>query len=334
MKETLKEKYNLKAERMVNAFGYEAFIYRSIVYCIVPIGNLEQEELYEIKYLSDFMIQKGDIRVGSLLLTTDGELSTILNNEEVVVIRCPVLNHRITNSLGYELARFHKRGRTFPYQVSKVNRIGQWKYLWEKRVDQMELFWKEKVNQHPDNHFETLFVESFPYYIGLSENAIQYLVDTEIDEPPTAIDSATICHHRFTENTWNKDSFTKLPTDWVFDHYTRDLAEFIRDQYVSGQSKQNAQIVHFLREYERVNPLSPFSWRLIYARLLFPLHYFECIEGYYMTDSDIQREKQLHRLESILTHSSENEHFLATFLSNVGVDKKRVNIPSIDWLQK
>jgi len=334
MRETLLEQYKLKVDRFVKVFGYEGIIYRNIVYCIVPISYLEQEELFEIKHLSEYMIQKGDIRVGSILPTTDGKLSTIINDEEAVIIRCPVYSHRVSNSLGYELARFHKRGRSFPYQVKKVNRIGQWKFLWEKRLDQMELFWKEKVKQHPQNEFETLFVEAFPYYIGLTENAIQYLVDTEIDETPTAIDSATVCHHRFTENSWDRNSYTKLPTDWVFDHYTRDLAEFIRDQYVNGETRQNGQIVHFLKEYERITPLSAFSWRLLYARLLFPLHFFECIEEFYMTGSEMQMERHCKRLESILKHSSEHERFLATFLSSAGVKEKRLTIPTISWLQK
>ncbi len=333
MKDTLFEQYKLKVDRSVKAFGYDAIIYRNIVYCIVPTPNLEQEELFELKHLSDFIIQKGDIRVGSILPTTDGKLSTIMNDEQVVIIRCPVYSHRVTNTLGYELARFHKRGRSFPYQVNRVNRIGQWKFLWEKRLDQMELFWKEKVKQHPENRFETLFVEAFPYYIGLTENAIQYLVDTEMDETPSAIDSATICHHRFTENSWDKESFTKLPTEWVFDHYTRDLAEFIRDQYARGDRGRNGQIIHFLKEYERVSPLSPFSWRLLYARLLFPLHFFECVEGYYMTGSETKKERQVQRLESLLNQSSDHERFLATFLSSVGVDEKRLTIPNIGWLQ-
>ncbi|MDR4889420.1 spore coat protein YutH [Fredinandcohnia sp. QZ13] len=333
MKDILNERYKIKVDRFIKAFGYDAIIYRNIIYCIVPIPYVEQEELYEIKHLSDYMIQKGDIRVGSILPTTDGNLSTTIHDEEVVLIRIPVYSHRITNTVGYELARFHNRGRSFPYRVNKVNRIGQWKFLWERRLDQMELFWKEKVKQHPQNRFESLFVEAFPYYIGLTENAIQYLVDTEMDETPSAIDSATICHHRFSEMAWDKESFTKLPTDWVFDHCTRDLAEFIRDQYASGETRQNGQILHFMKEYERVSPLSPFSWRLLYARLLFPLHFFECIEGYYMTESENKKEIQLQRLDSMLKHSSDHERFLATFLSNVGVERKRLTIPNISWLQ-
>src|SRR5690606_15321400 len=139
---------------------------------------------------------------------------------------------------------------------------------------------------------------------------------------------------RFTELSWDNASFTKLPIEWVFDHYTRDLAEFIRDQYASGEKGQNGQIVHFLKEYERLSPLSPFSWRLLYARLLFPLHFIECIEGYYMTGSEHKKEQQLKRLEVMLNHSSDHEHFLATFLSSVGVDEKRLTIPNIGWLKK
>ncbi|WP_449537437.1 spore coat putative kinase YutH [Ferdinandcohnia sp. Marseille-Q9671] len=332
MRDTLFEQYKIRAERQVQAFGHEAIIYRNILYCIVPISDLEQEELYEIKQLSDYMIHKGDVRVGSIVPTTDGKLTTMVNEQEVAIIRFPLFSHRITNSLGYELARFHKRGRSFPYQVNNLKRIGHWKHLWEKRLDQMELFWKEKVKQHPDNYFEKLFVDAFPYYIGLTENAVQYLVDTELDVVPSPVDSATVCHHRFTNTSWDKDTFTKLPTDWVFDHHTRDLAEFIREQFLNGDSRD--QITSFMSEYERVTPLSLFSWRILYARLMFPVHFFECIEGYYMTESARKKEIQLKKLESILKESDKNEKFLASFFSTLGVNQKRVIIPNISWLQK
>ncbi|MFT4412951.1 spore coat putative kinase YutH [Fredinandcohnia humi] len=334
MKKFLFDHYNLKIDRTVSLFGYQGIIYRNILYCIVPVANWEPEEIFEIKQMSDYMIQRGDIRVGSILPTTSGQLTCRLDQLDVVLVRCPVHSSRGHEQIGKELARFHKRGRSFPYQVSKVSRIGQWKYLWEQRVDQMELFWKEKVKSHPETRFEEMFIEAFPYYIGLTENAIQYLVDTELDEYPAPIDSATICHHRYTELTWDKQYFVKFPTDWVYDHFTRDLAEYIRDQYINGENQINDQIIRFMEEYERGNPLSPFSWRLLYARLLFPLHFFECVEGYYVTDSVEKKQKLEQRLASILKHSSENERFLASFFQNIGVDKRRAKVPGINWLSR
>ncbi|MCH1625538.1 spore coat putative kinase YutH [Ferdinandcohnia quinoae] len=334
MKEALYENYNLRIDKTINFFGFEGFFYRNILYCIVPNSNLELEEIFELKQMSDYLIQNGDIRVASILPTTSGQLISTINEQNSIVVRCPVHDRRTSESIGKELARFHKKGRSFPYRVTRLSRIGQWKYLWEKRLDQMEMFWKEKVRQHPENSFERLFVEAFPYYIGLTENAIQYLVDTELDEYPAPIDSATICHHRFTEMTWDKNYFFKLPTDWVYDHYTRDIAEYIRDQHSIGETKINNQIYHFMNDYERVSPLSPFSWRLLYARLLFPLHFFECIEGYYLVSSEEKMKREEQRLTTIINDSSDHERFLSNFFNQVGVQKRKLNLPDVSWLAR
>ena len=68
--------------------------------------------------------------------------------------------------------------------MKKISRIGQWKNLWEKRIDQMEKVWKGMMQHEPVNEFDRMFFESFPYYMAIAENAIQYLVDTELDDDP------------------------------------------------------------------------------------------------------------------------------------------------------
>ena len=87
-------------------------------------------------------------------------------------------------SLGSELSIFHKRGAFFPEEIEQLSRIGEWKALWEKRLDQLEKFWQSQVMNHPTDVFDQLFIESFPYYLGVAENAIQYVVDTEMDDTP------------------------------------------------------------------------------------------------------------------------------------------------------
>ena len=38
----------------------------------------------------------------------------------------------------------------------------------------------------------------------------------------------TICQERFTPLLWHQTKRLKLPFDWVYDHPTRDIAEWIR----------------------------------------------------------------------------------------------------------
>ncbi|MDF0727433.1 spore coat protein YutH [Cytobacillus sp. S13-E01] len=332
MNQHLYEQYGLTIDKKVTGGNYEAFQCRNILYTIVPVVNMEQEEVYEYKQMSDYLISKGDLSIASFVLTKENKLFGTVKEQKVVVLRYPYNQTRKSYSLGYELANFHEKGRTFPYRIVKNNRIGQWKNLWEQRVDQMELFWNDKVRQHPENYFEKLFVESFPYYIGLTENAIQYLVDTEIDDRPSPIDSATICHHRFNATTWPRDQHVKTPINWVLDHCSRDLAEWVRHLFLEQQRIDYTTISTNIRDYERVTRLSSFAWRLMYSRLLFPIHYFECIEGYYLTESVEVQKQQENRLSSYLASSSEYEAFLSEFTKIMQHSNRSISIPKVNWL--
>jgi spore coat protein YutH len=321
--------YGLRADRIEKNGCYDTFINRNYLYFIVPTANITEEELMELQQMSSYMSSKGDSTVAAFVPTRTGTVIAQVREQPIVILRSYIQPYARTINMGKELAKFHQRGRTYPYPVNQCNRIGQWKELWGKRLDQMEMFWRGKVQMRPENNFEKLFVESFPYYLGLTENAIQYLVDTELDDQPQAVDSATICHQRFTDRVWQHGA--KLPTDWVYDHCSRDLAEWVRHFYLANQSVETRTLRNFFQEYQRVTPLTTFSWRLIYSRLLFPLHYFECIEGYYLAQEEEKKmyeEKLLH----ILNHSREYEKFLAKFYDLVGLPVNRFNLPKIKWL--
>ena len=328
---TVFDRYGLNANQKVAINRYEGFYDQNLLYLIVPIHNLEREDIVELKQLSDYLIQNGERNTAMIVPTKDGEYVSKIEGDEVIVMRCPTRPMLRGNSIGKELSFFHQKGRTFPYRLSKTNRIGQWKNLWEKRLDQMEYFWKDRVGQHPNNHFEKLFVESFPYYIGLTENAIQFLVDTELDEKPLAIDSATVCHQRFTINRWKELNYIKLPTDWVFDHPSRDLAELTRDLYMTGKKFDPSMILSIISDYGRLTPLSPFSYHLYFSRLLFPVHYFECIEGYYLTDSEEQKDYFENRLDFLINQSNQYERFLSICYDSLNHYRFVIKRP-VEWL--
>jgi spore coat protein YutH len=330
MEQAIYEHYGIKPERQVKQSIYESFMARGILYTIVPV-QMEHEEILELKLLADYMIQKGDYYVASFVQTQKGTLIMDMKGQPVVLLQHPFKRYAKSFNLGKELAKFHQKGRMFPYPLLKCNRIGQWKSLWEKRLDQMEEFWRNKIFSRPENAFEKLFVESFTYYLGLAENAIQYLADSVMDEYPYPVDSATICHRRFSKDTWKQDAYLKLPTDWLFDHPSRDLAEWTRSQYVELRRTDIGIIQGLYRQYERITPLSPFSWRLLFARLLFPIHYFECIEGYYLTQSDEKREQFKQKLQTILKDSSNYERFLAEFHHLALYRSKK--LPKPHWLR-
>ncbi|MCL6585202.1 MAG: spore coat protein YutH [Anoxybacillus sp.] len=328
MLEWTEQQYGRKVEKTEKLGKYDVFLCGQEKFLFVPVPHRTEKEMSELHQMAVYLVAKGDLSVATLVPTTNGKLVASHNGQYVALFRIPAQLYARTAPFGKELAKLHALGRYVPSNIVYCNRIGQWKQLWGQRVDQMELFWKEKWQQREDE-FTDWFVESFPYYAGLAENAIQYVTDTELDEQPYTIDAATICHERLPQALWVGGKEVKLPLDWVYDHCARDLAEWVRALYMQGEVEQ---MHSFFREYERITPLSAFAWRLVYARLLFPIPYFECVEGYYLTESEQEKKRYAQTLRSLIDHAQAYESFLASFYEQLDLPK-RFSLPVVRWLK-
>ncbi len=326
------EHYQMHVKELIPLGPYKSFWIRNKIYVLLPIGNMEEEVLVEMKKLSDYMNQQGDITVATFVPTIHGYYVSEIEETNYCLLKGIRLLERHAAPLGSELSLFHKRGAFFPEEIDKLSRIGEWKSLWEKRLDQLERFWQSQVMNHPSDVFDQLFIESFPYYLGIAENAIQYVVDTEIDDTPQLSDSATICQERFTPLLWQQTNRLKIPIDWVYDHPTRDIAEWMRSIMTEKKKDSERLIVQFISEYERNYSLSSFGWRLLFARLLFPLQYFETIESYYQTDNEEHKSVYRDRLEDILHDMNRSEQFMKHFYEFFRLPVNKLGIRKLDWL--
>ncbi|CAM4332738.1 spore coat protein CotS [Bacillus manliponensis] len=326
------EHYHLQVKELIPLGHYKSFWIRNQIYVLFPIGNLEEDELIEMKNLSDYMRQQGDQTVMLFVPNIHGYYVTEIEETNYCLLTGTRFVQNANASLGNELAVFHKRGAYFPSEVEHLRRIGEWKALWEKRIEQLERFWQSKVANHPTDTFDQMFIESFPYYLGIAENAIQYVADTELDDTPQFADAATICQERFSPSLWKSTQQFKIPADWVFDHPSRDLAEWIRTISFEKKGEWKQTISQFLTDYERVYPLSSFGWRLLFARLLFPLHYFETAEQYYLTGNEAVREIYRDRLEMMLADVRQTEQFIGSFFQLARTPVRKTDIRKLDWL--
>jgi spore coat protein YutH len=333
MNQHLQSLYNLDCKKSGIFRSYDTFKSRDSSYLLVPVSHLEGNEIEEMAQLGDYFLHKGDQHIAGIVKNKRGEVVSKAEDSLFVLLKCPYETdtRQRQQTIGLELAKFHRRGKRIPFPVQSLVRIGQWKTLWEKRLDQLEQFWAMKVKSQPSDHFEKLFAESFPYYVGLTENAIQYLVDSELDEQSTEIDGGTVCHHRFFSSCWDFSQYMRLPTDWVYDHPSRDLVEWVRSSYWNKYRTMES-LHRFVNDYESINPLSPFSWRLFYSRLLFPVHYFECIEGYYKSNKEEERADRLHELQGMLNTTNDYESYLKDVHFYISYRTKKRDLPSLHWI--
>lgn len=328
----LQQKYGIHAIEEYQLGPYEACQDERQLYLLMPVSNMDDSIIEELDALARYMVESGDSSVFFFQRTKEGEVVLNWESNRYCVMAKAATQYRPIKKVGRKLAKFHHRGRAVPFEVKSISRIGMWKTFWEQRLDQLEKVWNERLFQEPENEFERMFIESFPYYMGLAENAIQYISDTEQDDEPSVMDSGTICHARFSVRTWGDPVLMKNPFDWVFDHCSRDLAEWTRARYFYNIKTYEPEVRNFYQEYKSMSILSSFSWRLLYARLLFPLHYFESVEEYHITSSEQRKCQEEDKLKKYLEQSKEYEEFLKNFYTLAEVPVRRLNIPRVDWL--
>lgn len=333
MKSIIKEKYGIHVRQLSVYQKYQCFQTPNSFFLIIPVSGFTQSELTELYYMSQYLQEQSDPYVSVFIFTKEGELTFEDEGKTYALLKAPIPVSNRSFSVGGELAEFHRKGRGFPYEVKEAGRIGQWKDLWGKRVDQLESFWMQKIHMSPLEPFEKKMIEAFPYYSGLAENAIQYLVDTELDDNPGAEDSGTICHQRMERDTWSAESLIRIPGDWVFDHAARDIAEYMRSTYLYHRDDLLNDGFLFLQEYEQITPLSSFSKRLFYSRLLFPLHFFETVESYYISH-DSEKHFYEEQLDYILADCTRYEQFLQTCHDMMNVRSAEIFVPPVVWLEK
>ncbi|HZH59108.1 MAG TPA: spore coat protein YutH, partial [Metabacillus sp.] len=88
MKKTIQEEYGIKVTDIVKVGRYDSFRLHQTQFIIVPVSHLEEEELFEIYQLSQFMIEKREPYVASIVLTKRNHLFFEDNQTRYVLMKC------------------------------------------------------------------------------------------------------------------------------------------------------------------------------------------------------------------------------------------------------
>ncbi|WP_332695756.1 spore coat putative kinase YutH [Halalkalibacter lacteus] len=337
--------YGIYCESRFTVGEYEGFEAGGKSYLLLPKEECMLQEDEMIAF-SEYMRSIGDISVLEPLVTLQKRRSALIDGQEVYVCPLPDVGERqgpqtqvlTPEEKGAHLATVHHYGKQIPYQKRSYDFFGQWAKLWETRLEQLEGWYQQILYEGPQSYVDESFLFSYPYFMGLSENAIQYAVDATLDDPARDQEKPTICHRRFTDRTWivitEAGEIVKRPTAFVYDHPCRDLAEWTRDQHWTEEEFYWEKLESFIRGYEQYETLTSYSWKLLYARLLFPLHYYEAIEAYYRSQITEEKFKLGQEFLRLMDNEHKNERFLKEFAEHIlmtrGVGTNQV--PPIDWL--
>jgi len=319
-RELLADFYQLEPQERITAGGRKGLLSGNALYFQMRADHMESVQM-EQAVLAYYLKENGYHHTAVPIKNIKDEWFTTFHHHNYLVYQ--VENRKMrAESPGGSLAHFHQVGSAYGFQPQSISSYGDWKKLWTEKVNVFEELMDQRTaskNIHP------LLLDTFPYIIGMSENAIQYLRETEETETRfSEVDQGTICFLRF------RDQFegeVLWPDELCYDHPSRDIAEFIRAGFLRGASDE--VLYEFIRDYQAVRPLSLFSWRLIYSRLLFPAHLLDVLEAFFQTDD---KDTAADELSALIKRQSDYETRLAGFYEKMGLSKEHTQLLEVDWL--
>lgn len=330
------DEYKLFSEQRFMLGEFAGFTAQNIHYFFVPIDEIEDDEVVEMIKMGNHLQARGDFEIATFIPTVNNALSGLVSGQNFVLFQLPKYysKSKKEKSLGFELARLHNNGKSY---LKEKKEYASWTKFWLNRLSQLEVLYENLAMQTRKSSFDQAFMTAFPYFLGRTENAIQYIVDANIDfKDHIQKEAKTICHYQFSRLTWlTIDNTTKAkvksPIEFVYDYPSRDLAERIREIGIESEDpfERTAQ---FLNDYQSVEEISLLSWCYIYGRLLFPINFFRIVEAYYLSENANERDNYTELFFEMLNGEQKSETFLRQFHNRVISTYWQAYVPKVDWL--
>lgn len=263
----------------------------------------EQKAIYE---LNKKMITANTL-VHEIIPNKDNYIVTTINNIPYILYKTYI--HKEKNFNLQELTHLSN----YIYDYDETLKRDNWNILWAKKIDYLEYQINQTGKKFP------ILVDSFSYFVGLAENAISYVKNTELETRKEQSDIGVISHRKI--KNCNNSNCIYDPQNIVIDHKSRDLAEYIKLSFFNN----NKYIFNELDEYFKSNYMSIYGIRILFARIIYPSFYFDLYEEI------IQNIKKESEILNITNKINEYEEYIKNIFYYL---KRFYNIPEIEWLKK
>ncbi len=306
MKEIINYYYNFDLIEVVENINYTSFTYYGEEFYFVFFNRLE-EELKDIIAINNELKYKG-IRVHDIIINKERSLLTKVGDNYYILLKINGNKNEIVNfiSMCENISKFKLNKAN-----SKLYR-NNWGELWSKKVDYFEY----QINEIGKD--KQAILDSFSYYIGLAENAISYVNKINKVIGISEYDNITLSHRRIFYPNTNLNYHN--PLSFIFDLEVRDVAEYLKVEFFN-----NEDCLLDLKTYLQLKRLTPYSYHMLYARLLYPSYYFDAYEDVMNNNGN---EKVIIKITDKV---NEYENFLKSAYEEIS---KYTNLERIDWIIK
>lgn len=301
MKNAINYYYNLNPSNIRQKGKNYYFDIDNNNYILFPIEevSIDLKTVYE---LNIELLNQG-FPCHQIVLNVDNKVLTNINQSPYVLTKIFVKN-RVTQ-INDLLIFYNINLDTKKFESLKRN---DWKNMWINKIDYFEYQINQTGKKYP------LIRESFSYFIGLSETAIQF-VDNIFLENNTYF---VISHKRFKSDDTLFDTYN--PFNFIIDSRVRDISEYYKTMFFKGYN-----ILDDIKKYIIYAGLNNYECNMLFARMLFPTFYFDCYEEIIIDENNNKK------LLQIINLIEKYEVFLKEFYLYL---KTFTQMPDVEWIIK
>lgn len=298
MKNAIMYYYNLVPNDIRQTSKYTKFSVNKELF-VLELLERSPDEINEIYELSSYLLHI-NIPCHQIIPNVNNYLITIINNQPYVLMKVLVNSEQLITEK--DLLPF----MGVLIDNSKYKKIirNNWGRLWTSKIDYLEY----QVSQFGKKY--SIIRDSFSYYIGLAENALQFY--------KTINNNVRLCisHKRIKKDCTMYDLYN--PLEFVLDTRVRDFCEYYKQKFFYDDIEFGN-----LETLVYDNNLTEEEKKLLFCRMLFPTTYFDVYEDV-VIDNINERE-----LIPIITKASKYEAILQNFYRLL-FEYYRIDI--IEWL--
>lgn len=284
--------YSLNVEEIVQKLDNYEFYVNDCFYILAFIkqNKNEIEQLFNMINNLDF----DDFH--KIIVNNKNELITMIDGVSYVLLKCN--KKKDTICLYDTFSKSIKVNKDLYKLLDRTN----WSYLWSKKIDYFEY----QIEQFQDKY--PIIKESFFYYVGLTENAIQFssmISDSYI----------SLSHKRIVVNMKELDYYN--PLEIIIDYQVRDTSEYFKNKFFYSYLSFE-EVIYYIDHVLHKEQLITF-----YTRMLYPSYYFDLYE------SIIEGKTKEKELLKVIRKTNDYEKFLKLlhkYISN------KINIICLDWI--
>lgn len=268
-------------------------------YCLIPtffsesyiqsINNVIQE------------LKKRRCRCHEIIPNIKNEFITVIHETPYLLLK---LSTTSKDLISLPLISSYSIQSRFLYPIEELSR-NHWYEMWCEKIDYFEYQWSQFGKKYP------LIFESFPYYVGLAENAISLLNQVTFNKYPITLSRRRIHYYDTITDYYN-------PLNFIFDTRVREVAEYFKSKFYT-----NPFVIDEIILYLSYTTLTKEEWILFFIRMLFPTYYFDLFEEILLDG------KEEHSIQFIINKNKEYEILLKKLYLFI---KSKVSIPTISWL--